>query len=208
MEASILQCFPNHAILGEEGSAPDASAEFEWVIDPIDGTLNFFHGLPHWCPSVAVRRGDGPILAGCVFLPDLDECSAAARPARHPQRGAHPGVRHRAALRGHAAHRAGQAAPGEAYDSLLGRLANTAQKTRASSARRRWTSATWPAGGWTPMSTRGSACGTTPGPRSSRARPAAGRGDSGRPSGGRVRYLASNCVIHDEVLKLYLWPTA
>lgn len=69
---TILRDFPSHVILGEEDTehekaAPDA---YEWVIDPIDGTVNFFHGSPYWCSSVAVRL-NGKTLAGCVSAPDI-----------------------------------------------------------------------------------------------------------------------------------------
>ena len=52
---TILDAFPDHAVLGEEDVAhatPPANA-CEWIIDPIDGTVNFFHGSPYWCSSVA-----------------------------------------------------------------------------------------------------------------------------------------------------------
>jgi 3'-phosphoadenosine 5'-phosphosulfate (PAPS) 3'-phosphatase len=41
---------------GEEGNAENASTEFEWVIDPIDGTVNYFYGIPHFCISIALRE--------------------------------------------------------------------------------------------------------------------------------------------------------
>lgn len=69
---AILETFPDHAVLGEEDTehaTPPADA-YEWIIDPIDGTVNFFHGSPYWCSSVAVRR-NGVVLAGCVCAPDM-----------------------------------------------------------------------------------------------------------------------------------------
>jgi len=74
-EGIIHSHFPDHAILGEEGSTVRDHA-FEWIIDPIDGTVNYAHGLPGWCCSIAVRR-DSEILAGCVFVPSVNECYAA-----------------------------------------------------------------------------------------------------------------------------------
>ena len=44
----LLEKFPDHAILGEEGSAENSATEFEWVIDPIDGTVNYFYAIPHF----------------------------------------------------------------------------------------------------------------------------------------------------------------
>jgi myo-inositol-1(or 4)-monophosphatase len=70
-EGIIHQEFPDHAILGEEDETPNDSSLYVWIIDPIDGTMNFSHGLEYWCSSIAVRR-EGRILAGCVYAPDLN----------------------------------------------------------------------------------------------------------------------------------------
>lgn len=77
--AVIQQRYPSHAILGEEDAEPQnppADTSLEWVIDPIDGTVNFFHGLPIWCSSVAVRSAEQS-LAGVVFAPESDLIYAA-----------------------------------------------------------------------------------------------------------------------------------
>ncbi len=74
-ESIIHQHFPDHAILGEEGIIASQHA-FEWVIDPIDGTANYMRNLPSWCCSIAVRC-DSEFLAGCVFVPVLNECYTA-----------------------------------------------------------------------------------------------------------------------------------
>jgi myo-inositol-1(or 4)-monophosphatase len=79
-EKMLLARFPDSVILGEEG--PEAAVRgagdtaLEWVIDPIDGTVNYSHGLPVWCCSVAVRRG-GVTLAGAVYAPVPDELYSA-----------------------------------------------------------------------------------------------------------------------------------
>ena len=71
--AAILAAFPDHAILGEETcDAPLPDSDTVWIIDPIDGTINFFHGLPWWCCSVAVRHKGKPI-AGAVFIPEMGQ---------------------------------------------------------------------------------------------------------------------------------------
>jgi myo-inositol-1(or 4)-monophosphatase len=71
--AVILAAFPGHAILGEETcDAPLRESDTVWIIDPIDGTINFFHGLPWWCCSVAVRHRGIPV-AGTVFIPELKQ---------------------------------------------------------------------------------------------------------------------------------------
>jgi myo-inositol-1(or 4)-monophosphatase len=76
----ITAAFPAHGVMGEEDVGPspsDAAAEYQWVIDPIDGTVNFSHGLPFWCCAVAVRRQE-TVVAGAVFGPDLDQLYTAA----------------------------------------------------------------------------------------------------------------------------------
>ena len=67
-EGVIAGEFPEHGILGEEGQTPKNSSPYDWVIDPIDGTMNFSHGLEYWCSSVAVRHNQ-KVVAGCVFAP-------------------------------------------------------------------------------------------------------------------------------------------
>ncbi len=74
-EGIIHSHFPDHAILGEEGSIVSEQA-YEWIIDPIDGTANYTRGFPYWCCSIAVRFKN-EVLAGCVFVPVLNECYTA-----------------------------------------------------------------------------------------------------------------------------------
>jgi myo-inositol-1(or 4)-monophosphatase len=53
----ILQkAFPKISLLGEEGDSGDAQSEYRWVVDPIDGTVNYFFGMPHACVSIALQR--------------------------------------------------------------------------------------------------------------------------------------------------------
>lgn len=68
----IRRRFPDHGILGEEKLDSNRASEFLWIIDPIDGTVNFFHGLPIWCVSIAVQA-QGRSAAGAVYAPELDE---------------------------------------------------------------------------------------------------------------------------------------
>ena len=56
IEKRILETFPSHAIYGEEGIAGDSASETQWIVDPIDGTVNFFYGIPHFCISIAMRQ--------------------------------------------------------------------------------------------------------------------------------------------------------
>lgn len=54
---TIHESYPDHAVLGEESGASGAS-DYTWIIDPIDGTLNFMHGYPHFCISIGVKYKD------------------------------------------------------------------------------------------------------------------------------------------------------
>ncbi len=73
--AELRASYPEYAVLGEEGSA-DGDAAYEWVIDPIDGTVNYFYGIPIFCVSVALRS-NGCFVLGCVYDPMQDECFCA-----------------------------------------------------------------------------------------------------------------------------------
>ncbi|NQT93908.1 MAG: inositol monophosphatase [Lentisphaerae bacterium] len=79
-EAVILAAFPGHTILAEEEtattSAPATNSRYRWIIDPIDGTVNFSHHLPFWCTSIAVQD-EGKTVAGVVYAPEMDELYAA-----------------------------------------------------------------------------------------------------------------------------------
>ncbi|MFH1067598.1 MAG: inositol monophosphatase family protein [bacterium] len=72
----ILQRFPDHAILGEEGGEGSSSGGYEWILDPLDGTVNFAYGIPHFCVSVACRYQNA-ILAGVILDPMRRECFTA-----------------------------------------------------------------------------------------------------------------------------------
>ena len=73
----IHAAYPDHAILGEESSHDRPAAEYRWIVDPIDGTVNFSHGWSIWCTSVAVER-DGETLAGAIYAPAMNELYTAA----------------------------------------------------------------------------------------------------------------------------------
>lgn len=68
---TIAKAFPNHAILAEE-SGDHKGRGGRWIIDPLDGTTNFAHGLPQFCVSIAFASDD-EILIGIVLAPLLDE---------------------------------------------------------------------------------------------------------------------------------------
>jgi myo-inositol-1(or 4)-monophosphatase len=69
---------PGDAILGEEGGETQVGEGLRWIVDPLDGTVNFLFGVPQWCVSVAVHDGEGG-LAGVVFDPLRDEIFTAER---------------------------------------------------------------------------------------------------------------------------------
>ena len=65
---------PGYSFLMEEsGVTPGSDANNRWIVDPLDGTTNFLHGIPHWAISIALER-DGEIVAGMVYEPIRDEC--------------------------------------------------------------------------------------------------------------------------------------
>lgn len=71
---------PGDAIVGEEGAAAAGSGEVRWLVDPLDGTINYLWGIPQWSVSVAALDRDGP-LAGVVHDPSRGETFTAARGA-------------------------------------------------------------------------------------------------------------------------------
>ena len=64
----ISRARPDDGFLGEEGSTRESSSGLTWVIDPIDGTVNYLYGLPGWCVSIAVRD-EKEFIAGVVYSP-------------------------------------------------------------------------------------------------------------------------------------------
>lgn len=83
IRARIAEARPLDAFLGEESAAGSGSSGLTWVVDPIDGTVNYLYDIPRWAVSIAVVEGDDPstwtVLAGCVVNPSLGEVYAAAR---------------------------------------------------------------------------------------------------------------------------------
>jgi myo-inositol-1(or 4)-monophosphatase len=90
IERRLHAVFPEVSLLGEEGDAGEATSEYRWVVDPIDGTVNFAYGIPHACVSIALqgkakRRtastyADGyDTLVGVVYDPFCNELWTAVR---------------------------------------------------------------------------------------------------------------------------------
>ena len=75
----LAQRRPDDGFLGEEGGPEEHGVSgLSWVVDPLDGTVNFLFGIPQWSVSVAVRDGSGTI-AGAVYDPNRDELFTATR---------------------------------------------------------------------------------------------------------------------------------
>jgi myo-inositol-1(or 4)-monophosphatase len=72
----IQQEFPDHAILAEESGRNAAISEYQWVIDPLDGTTNFAHGIPIFSVSIGLLKDNNPVL-GVVFDPFRNEMFSA-----------------------------------------------------------------------------------------------------------------------------------
>ena len=72
----IQQEFPDHAILAEESGRNETISEYQWVIDPLDGTTNFAHGIPIFCVSIGLLRNNVPVL-GIVYDPFRNEMFSA-----------------------------------------------------------------------------------------------------------------------------------
>ena len=70
----ILNEFPDHSIIGEEGDSLSNNSEYHWVVDPIDGTVNYFYGIPHFCVSIALKKAtEDKWLVGVIYDPMMDE---------------------------------------------------------------------------------------------------------------------------------------
>jgi myo-inositol-1(or 4)-monophosphatase len=74
----ITEAFPQDRFIAEEGSSNDGKSGLVWYVDPLDGTTNFAHRLPHFCISIGLVEAGIPV-AGCVYNPNLDECFTAAK---------------------------------------------------------------------------------------------------------------------------------
>lgn len=76
----VRDAYPDHAIVGEEGTVGDPTARHVWIVDPLDGTTNYAHGVPFYCVSVALREGPD-VVAAAIYDPYHDELFAAERGA-------------------------------------------------------------------------------------------------------------------------------
>ena len=79
LRAELAAARPGYSFLGEEGGRYEGTDKTHcWIVDPLDGTLNFLHGIPHFAISIALER-EGAIVAGIVYNPVSDELFTAER---------------------------------------------------------------------------------------------------------------------------------
>ena len=79
LREELAKARPGYAFLAEEsGATAGSDSEHRWIIDPLDGTTNFLHGLPHFAISVALERA-GELVAGVVYDPIKDEMFLAEK---------------------------------------------------------------------------------------------------------------------------------
>lgn len=76
IRAHVRAAFPDDGFLGEEGGAQPGTSGFTWVMDPIDGTVPFVSGMPHWCVAIALETPERTE-AGAIFHPLEDEMFTA-----------------------------------------------------------------------------------------------------------------------------------
>jgi myo-inositol-1(or 4)-monophosphatase len=74
----VRKAYPDHAVLAEESGASVGRAEYEWIIDPLDGTMNFIHGFPQYCVSIAIRHRDA-VVHGVIYDPTKNELFTASK---------------------------------------------------------------------------------------------------------------------------------
>lgn len=77
IKAELDRRFPQYSFLGEETGASGENSRV-WIVDPLDGTLNFVQGFPHWCVSVALWDANGPVV-GCIWDPLRKDLFLATR---------------------------------------------------------------------------------------------------------------------------------
>src|SRR5262249_15513054 len=73
----LLEAYPNHSILAEESGA-SGNSEFQWIIDPLDGTTNFLHGFPQFAVSIALAH-KGVVTQAVVYDPTRNDLFTASR---------------------------------------------------------------------------------------------------------------------------------
>jgi myo-inositol-1(or 4)-monophosphatase len=75
---TIKHAYPDHGILAEESGSQDEKADYQWIIDPLDGTTNYLHGFPQFAVSIALQH-KGRLEVGVIYDPVSQELFAASR---------------------------------------------------------------------------------------------------------------------------------
>jgi len=75
---TLLKSFPDHGIIAEESGNQNEQAEFQWIIDPLDGTTNFLHGFPHFAVSIACQQNNR-LEHAVIYDPFKQELFCASR---------------------------------------------------------------------------------------------------------------------------------
>ena len=204
---SSLKARPGYGFLGEEGGAREGTDKTHtWIVDPLDGTTNFLHGIPHFAISIALER-EGTIVAGLIYNPANDEIlHRRARQGRVLQRSAHPRRGAQAAGRSGRVLRAAasRARRPRAVPPGIGGRSRTRSRDCGASAPPRSISPRWRPGGSTSTGSAGSRRGISP-PASSIVREAGGfvtdlDGNERTMEAGDI--IAGNEAMHREVMDL------
>jgi myo-inositol-1(or 4)-monophosphatase len=124
----LLDEFPEHALYGEEGIVGDQSSDYQWIVDPLDGTVNYFYGIPHFCVSIALRL-QKQIVVGVIYDPIRNEMWTAQRGDVSKLNGAPIHVSDRAEL-GEAVISIGLAKTGETISTNFPRLQQMIHRVR------------------------------------------------------------------------------
>jgi myo-inositol-1(or 4)-monophosphatase len=74
----VRKAYPDHAVLAEESGDAPGRAEYQWIVDPLDGTTNFIHGFPQYCVSIAIRHR-GALTHGVIYDPTKNELFTASK---------------------------------------------------------------------------------------------------------------------------------
>jgi myo-inositol-1(or 4)-monophosphatase len=99
IEKSLGRAFPDIPLLGEEGCSGDINADYRWVVDPIDGTVNYFFGMPHAAVSIALQQKSSSsydAVIGVIYDPFTDELWTVMRGGKTKLNGKPVRVSHRA----------------------------------------------------------------------------------------------------------------
>jgi myo-inositol-1(or 4)-monophosphatase len=79
VRSELLRARPAYGLVMEEsGTIAGTDTSNRWIVDPLDGTTNFLHGIPHFCTSIGLER-DGELLAGVIYAPVLDDLYVAEK---------------------------------------------------------------------------------------------------------------------------------